>query len=65
MNSDTNPYPNSLSIPYPNLRSGECISADGTHLGHNLPDGTGNRYVRRLRLEPSTSQARPPRYSRV
>jgi peptide methionine sulfoxide reductase MsrB len=26
------------------LPNGECISADGTHLGHNLPDGTGNRY---------------------
>uniref|UniRef100_A0A7S3DWM7 Peptide-methionine (R)-S-oxide reductase n=1 Tax=Entomoneis paludosa TaxID=265537 RepID=A0A7S3DWM7_9STRA len=26
------------------LRNGECISTTGTHLGHNLPDGTGNRY---------------------
>ena len=26
------------------LGNGECISVDGTHLGHNLPDGTGNRY---------------------
>ena len=26
------------------FRSGECISVDGTHLGHNLPDGSGNRY---------------------
>ena len=26
------------------LPNGECISADGTHLGHNLPDGSGNRY---------------------
>ena len=26
------------------LPNGECSSADGTHLGHNLPDGTGNRY---------------------
>lgn len=24
--------------------SGETVSADGTHLGHNLPDGKGNRY---------------------
>ena len=24
--------------------SGEAVSADGTHLGHNLPDGSGNRY---------------------
>jgi len=26
------------------LENGECVSASGTHLGHNLPDGTGNRY---------------------
>ena len=26
------------------LPNGECISVDGTHLGHNLPDGSGNRY---------------------
>jgi len=26
------------------LADGECVSVDGTHLGHNLPDGTGNRY---------------------
>jgi peptide methionine sulfoxide reductase MsrB len=26
------------------LPNGECISVDGTHLGHNLPDRTGNRY---------------------
>lgn len=26
------------------LPNGETISVDGTHLGHNLPDGTGNRY---------------------
>jgi len=25
-------------------RSGETVSADGTHLGHNLPDRAGNRY---------------------
>jgi len=24
--------------------SGEAVSADGTHLGHNLPDRKGNRY---------------------
>jgi len=24
--------------------SGETVSVDGTHLGHNLPDRTGNRY---------------------
>eukprot|EP00546_Thalassionema_frauenfeldii_P006993 CAMPEP_0178922776 /NCGR_PEP_ID=MMETSP0786-20121207/16345_1 /TAXON_ID=186022 /ORGANISM="Thalassionema frauenfeldii, Strain CCMP 1798" /LENGTH=165 /DNA_ID=CAMNT_0020597185 /DNA_START=76 /DNA_END=573 /DNA_ORIENTATION=+ len=23
---------------------GEAVSVDGTHLGHNLPDGKGNRY---------------------
>mmetsp|Transcript_94071 Transcript_94071/g.294148 ORF Transcript_94071/g.294148 Transcript_94071/m.294148 type:complete len:154 (-) Transcript_94071:55-516(-) len=26
------------------LRDGECVSVDGTHLGHNIPDGSGNRY---------------------
>ena len=26
------------------LANGEVISLDGTHLGHNLPDGKGNRY---------------------
>jgi peptide methionine sulfoxide reductase MsrB len=26
------------------LKNGECISTTGTHLGHNLPDRTGNRY---------------------
>lgn len=26
------------------LSNGEAVSVDGTHLGHNLPDGTGNRY---------------------
>lgn len=25
-------------------KSGECVSVDGTHLGHNIPDGNGNRY---------------------
>ena len=24
--------------------SGEMVSVDGTHLGHNLPDSKGNRY---------------------
>ena len=24
--------------------SGETVSLDGTHLGHNLPDRAGNRY---------------------
>jgi peptide methionine sulfoxide reductase MsrB len=26
------------------LRNGETVSIHGTHLGHNLPDGKGNRY---------------------
>lgn len=26
------------------LENGECVSTTGTHLGHNLPDRTGNRY---------------------
>ena len=26
------------------LDGGETVSADGTHLGHNLPDRSGNRY---------------------
>ena len=26
------------------LPNGECVSKQGTHLGHNLPDGSGNRY---------------------
>jgi len=26
------------------LKNGEMVSLTGTHLGHNLPDRTGNRY---------------------
>jgi len=26
------------------LPDGEAVSVDGTHLGHNLPDGKGSRY---------------------
>jgi hypothetical protein len=26
------------------LNNGETVSLDGTHLGHNLPDGKGSRY---------------------
>ena len=26
------------------LRDGETVSVDGTHLGHDLPDRSGNRY---------------------
>ena len=41
------------SVPFPRqvvaenvrlLANGEAVSVDGTHLGHNLPDGRGNRY---------------------
>ena len=27
------------------LPDGEAVSVDGTHLGHNLPDNKGNRYL--------------------
>ena len=27
------------------LVNGEAVSVDGTHLGHNLPDRKGNRFV--------------------
>ena len=26
------------------LENGEAVSVDGTHLGHNLPDGDGDRF---------------------
>ena len=26
------------------LSDGEAVSLNGTHLGHNLPDRSGNRY---------------------
>lgn len=26
------------------LKNGETVSTGGTHLGHNLPDRSGNRY---------------------
>jgi peptide methionine sulfoxide reductase MsrB len=26
------------------LKNSECVSTTGTHLGHNLPDRSGNRY---------------------
>ena len=26
------------------IDGGEVVSVNGTHLGHNLPDGKGNRY---------------------
>jgi peptide methionine sulfoxide reductase MsrB len=37
------------------LANGEAVSPAGTHLGHNLPDGTGNRYCINL-----VSVAAPP-----
>ena len=36
-----------VQVVWENMRvlgNGESVSVDGTHLGHNLPDGTGNRY---------------------
>ena len=43
-----NPKPLTLSqVVWDNVRclkDGECVSVDGTHLGHNLPDRSGNRY---------------------
>ena len=27
------------------LKSGETVSRDGTHLGHNIPDKKGNKYI--------------------
>lgn len=44
------------------LRNGECVSLDGTHLGHNLPDRRGNRYCINLvsvaGKEPGSREAR-------
>jgi peptide methionine sulfoxide reductase MsrB len=39
--------------------SGETVSTDGTHLGHNLPDRSGNRYCINLvcvAAQPPTAQ---------
>ena len=37
-----------VQVVWENVRilknSGETVSVDGTHLGHNLPDRKGNRY---------------------
>lgn len=37
-----------IKVVWENVRilkgSGETVSVDGTHLGHNLPDRRGNRY---------------------
>ena len=49
--SDTHGWPSfrDAEVVWENMRvlkaSGEAVSADGTHLGHNLPDAKGNRYV--------------------
>jgi hypothetical protein len=40
------------------LSNGEAVSPDGTHLGHNLPDHTGNRYCINL---VSVAAAPPPK----
>lgn len=32
------------------LPDGEAVSVDGTHLGHNLPDGKGNRNLLEVAL---------------
>ena len=43
------------------LPNGECISVDGTHLGHNLPDGTGNRCTRvRIKRHQTLCRLLPP-----
>ena len=39
------------------LKDGECVSVDGTHLGHNLPDRSGNRYCINLVSVAGTPQA--------
>jgi len=48
--SDAHGWPSfrDQEVVWENMRvlkgSGEAVSADGTHLGHNLPDRKGNRY---------------------
>lgn len=48
--SDTHGWPSfrDQEVVWENMRvlksTGEAVSADGTHLGHNLPDKNGNRY---------------------
>ena len=48
--SDTHGWPSfrDAEVVWKNVRvceaSGETVSTTGTHLGHNLPDGKGNRY---------------------
>ena len=40
------------------LPNGECVSLDGTHLGHNLPDDRGNRYC--INLVSIAGSPQPP-----
>ena len=48
--SNTHGWPSfrDSEVVWENMRvlksTGEAVSADGTHLGHNLPDKRGNRY---------------------
>ena len=48
--SDSHGWPSfrDQEVVWENMRvlktTGEAVSASGTHLGHNLPDKTGNRY---------------------
>ena len=48
--SETHGWPSfrDQEVVWENMRvlksTGEAVSADGTHLGHNLPDAKGNRY---------------------
>lgn len=39
------------------LDGGETVSLGGTHLGHNLPDGRGNRYCINLVCVAGTKRA--------
>ena len=42
------------------LPDGECVSVDGTHLGHNLPDRSGNRYcINLVSVPPHAPRTRP------
>ena len=44
-NPKPKPHPEQVNWDYVRvLPDGECVSVDGTHLGHNLPDRSGNRY---------------------
>ena len=44
-NPKPNLHPEQVNWDYVRvLPDGECVSVDGTHLGHNLPDRSGNRY---------------------